>query len=492
MEPAVRRRTGAAFTRRSFMCAVTRIVALAALLALAQPLSSQVEDGWIVVSSFKTNQVPSSDNPFVGDGGLWLVHPRIPGPPVPVTGLGSDLTGAGLAGTLYGHGASCVLRLPDGRLVVGEFGRGVGIDLHVLTLDGASVALGGDTTLFCGTASLFAEAGGFWGKGGGILQLALLPDGRLLMAVWGIVSGPLKDAHVGLADLGSGEITRVDTGPPGLFSEIVNAIAVDASGTTAYLGTVSSPGQIYTLDVPGGGQPAFLGGLPADVVMDLAVDNDGGLLVGCFDSDVFKMDPGSGSLTPLGLPIQVYAALAVERVTGNHLASQHTDVSAVPPVAWISLVETGPTLTPLLIPPPGGIGLLTGMDVNPDPETYGPASPGANEYAWALAPNPGGLPQAGNLGFSLTLESSPAGAPGVLIAGLEPLVPPVPILGGVLLSVNPLSLVFSRPLAGSPTETIPLPIPLDPNLVGKMLFLQSGHLEGGALAASDAIKLTVL
>src|SRR4030095_12309557 len=113
----------------------------------------------------------------------------------------------------------------------------------------------------------------------------------------------------------------------------------------------------------------------------------------------------------LGFPPQVYNALAVERVTGNYVVMQHVDASAVPAYDWLSLVEPGPSFTQLLSPSPEVIGVISGIDLNPDPETFGDASPGANLYEWVLAPNPGGLPSAGDLSFSLTLKSSPGGAP---------------------------------------------------------------------------------
>ncbi len=459
------------------MFSALRIAALTALLGIAQPLSGQVYDGWIVVSSFRTTELPSTFNPLVGDGGLWLVHPRIPGPPIQVSGLGSDLTGHGVDGP--GQGANCVLRMPDGRLLVGETGSGVGLDLHVLTLQGTSVAPSGDAVLPCGFASILTS--------GGIHQLALLPDGRVLMAVWGIVSGPLAGDRLGIADLALGTVTPVvATG----FSGDVNAVAVDHAGSTVYLGVnIGSAGALYSIPA-GGGPGTFIQSMPANI-MNLAVDNDGGVLVGCFGTDMFKVDPTSGIATPLGFPPQVYNALVVERVTGNYVVMQHVDASAVPAYDWISLVEPGPTFTQLLFPPPEGIGVISGIDLNPDPETFGDASPGANLYEWKLTPNPGGLPSVGDLSFSLTLQSSPGGAPGVLVGGLAALSPPLAV-SGTLLLVDLSPLVVFKPVAGVPTQELHLPVPPDSSLVGVEVFLQSGHVELGGFASSAGIKLTIL
>jgi len=463
----------------------TRIAVFGFLLGLARPLHSQVPDGWSVVSSFKTNQIPTPLAPFQGDGGLWLVHPRIPSPPLPVTGLGPDLTGAGLAGTITAHGANCVLRLPDERLAVGEIGRGVSIDLHILTLGAVGpggVPVTADATLFCGTASLL-------GEGGGIHQMALLPDGRVLMAVSGIAVGPLGGDHLGIADLAAGTVSPVAASG---FLDNTNALTLDASGTTAYLGTfdTQTSGALYSLGVPAGGVAAHIVDLPAGV-MNLALDNDGQLLVGCFLQDLLKVDPSTGGVTPLGLAIDVYNAVAVEKVTGNYFVQQQ-DTTVVPPPAWISLVEPGPSVTQLLLSLPGGIGAVSGIDQNHDPETFGPASPGASSYEWLLAPNPGGLPLAGSP-FSLTLAATPGAT---AIAGLFalskfPYDPPVPALG-VLLNVDFGSIILSKPLTGAPLEQVDLPIPPQPSLVGVELFAQAGYLEPGGFAASSGLALTIL
>lgn len=451
-----------------------------ALALLALPLSGQVPDGWdgwVVASAFRSTEIG-----FPGDGGLWLIHPRIPGPPIPVTGLGPDLTGAGLPGPLASHGANCVLRLPDGRLAVGETGRAVAIDLHVISLAGTSV--GGDAPLFCGTATAL-------GEGGGVHQLALLPDGRVLMAVWGIAGGPLAGESVGIADLAAGTVAGVAvSGTNGS----VNALALDASGTTAYFGTFQSEsaGAIYSLAAPAdGGTVAHVANLPAGV-LNLALDNDGGLLAGCFGSDVFKVDPSTGIVTPLGLAPMVCNALAVESVTGNYFVGQHTDPAVVPPSGWVSLVEPGPALTQLLLPPPGGWGVLSGMDVNHNPSTYGPASPGASSYEWMLAPNPRGLPLVGSA-FSLTLAADPGGSAlaGLFVMGQDPYVPGLPALG-VVINVDFASIIFSKPLLGTPQETVGLTIPPQPALVGVTLYAQAGYLELGGYAASSGLELTIL
>ncbi len=459
------------------MVSMTRMAAVSALALLAPALAAQSYDGWILVSTARTTEIPTPTNPFQGDGGLWFVHPLSTVAPVPVTGLGPELTGAGLPGPLVCHGANCVLRLPDGRVLVGAANGGMPVHLHVMTLAGAGVT--SDQQIFCGTSVAM-------GDGGGIQQLARLPDGRILMALWGMASGPLGGADLGIADLAAGSVSTAPlTGTTG----DVNALALDASGTQAFLGTTLGDVYSYDLQEPLSGAAVQVAHLPGTSVMNLALDNDGDLLIGCFYGDVVEFDPDTGSLTPLGLPTQVYNALTVERVTGTHIVVQHGSEAVVPITSWVAR-ETGGSVSPL-----GGAnwGLMTGMDVDPNPEAFGPATPGASTYTWSLAPSPGGLPVVGNPAFGLELVSSPVGWPGVLLVSNEALVPPVMVLGA-LLNVDPFKLVlplFPLPALAGP-QFIKLSIPPQPALVGADVFVQSGRLELGGVAASSGVKLTIL
>lgn len=463
------------------MMSTTCRSALLALPLLA-PVSAGLQsyDGWILVSTGHTTEIPTASNPFQGPGGLWLVHPTIPGLPVQVTGLGPDLAGMELQ-----SGPNCVLHLPDDRVLAGEWGLGVLIDLHVLTLTGAHVSA--DVKIPCGTS---------WVGGGGINQVALLPDGSILMAVQDIVSGPLADAHLARADLEAGTVAPITvSGLPALFG--MNALAVDPSGTTAYLGTndAADQGAVYSVlveELDGSPSAVHVADLPA-MVGNLAADNDGQVLAGCFFSDVVKVDPATGTVTSLGLPPQAFNALAVARVIGLYVVAQHDDESAVPPESWIVYADAGGSMSaPLVIPPPGGWGLMTGLDVNHDPETFGPSSPGANTYEWSLAPNSGGLPIAGSLGFGLDLVSSPGSAAGLLLVSKAALASPVDFLGALLL-VDPGQVVLSQAVpAVFGEQFLGLPIPPQPSLVGISLFVQAGFLEPGGVAASRGVKLTIL
>ena len=73
---------------------------LLAALDLCAGARAQVPDGWYVVSGNKDGLITS---PHIG--GLFFLHPRTPGVPITVTGLGPDLTGAGTTGVYQGAAA---------------------------------------------------------------------------------------------------------------------------------------------------------------------------------------------------------------------------------------------------------------------------------------------------------------------------------------------------------------------------------------------------
>src|SRR5262245_18341579 len=117
-----------------------RICAAFLLDALAKA-EGQVPDGWYVFSSFRGGR-PYSPGPggtatYPSVGGLRLLHPRTPGPPVPITGLAPALVGS--VGGIGAEGASCVVRRPsDGALLVGNISPAPAsvVGLHILALNG--------------------------------------------------------------------------------------------------------------------------------------------------------------------------------------------------------------------------------------------------------------------------------------------------------------------------------------------------------------------
>ncbi len=438
-----------------------RILAWAFLCAAA---GAQVPDGWYVVSGFAS---PS------GTGGLFFVHPRNPGAPIPVLGLGPDLTGT--AGMPFGNqGANSVLRAPDGSLIVGEtLPRGGPLDLHVLTLTGATVA--SDTTFTLGSA--FSPSS--------VVQCALLPNGEILVGVTGVTTGPLAGEMLGLVDPATGSVAPIPISPAPLG--IFNALAVDSSGTVAFLGMVSAlplgPSDIYSVAVPGGGPPAFGAPVPG-VIQNLDLLPSGNLVASTgFSQDLFVIDTATAATTPIPTSVFSPTGVAVESVTGGYAVTTNFTTPS------IHFVDASGATTPLSTI--GGGAGLSGIDVNPNPEAFGTGTSGANTYSWALAPNPGGLPTVGNAGFSVTVSSTSGSTAGWI--GFSSLPGTGVVLFGVSLWIDLASLLFLVPMPAS--GTLPLPIPPVPALAGLQGYLQTFHLDLAlpfGIAASPGLEVTVL
>ncbi|HET6203667.1 MAG TPA: hypothetical protein VFI25_12805 [Planctomycetota bacterium] len=471
---------------------LTGAFGVAVAFSAASSLRAQVPDGWYVVSSFRRQNLSE-------DGRLFFVHPRSPStlvPPIQVTGLGCDLTGA-CTGGANEQGANCVLRRPsDGALIVGELSTipGTVIDLHILSLNGATVA----------TDNLFPIGTGA-GNGSQIAQCALLPTGDVLVGVADIVSGPLGGAILGIVNPNTGVVVPVPVSPLpiGMLSgAFVNAATADAAGTTAYFGLFHNAtfSEVWSVPIPGGGTPTQISALPLGVSA-LAFDNSGFLVVsGLYGPDpcIYRIDPSipypASNLTAAATAIGDANGLAMERVTGNYAV-----VSGFgPPPGTAYWMTPAGAATQLTFGYLGWWGAKSGIEVNPDPETYGTGTPGTSAYTWAIAPNPGGLPTVGNAAFSLTLAASPGPLPaaGFFAASLGRA--NLPVLGFTLL-IDPAQLVLLAPLP--PSGAIPLPIPNDPALVGGpsvtdgQVFLQTFHLDPGAplgIAASEGVEVSVL
>ncbi|HKB14567.1 MAG TPA: hypothetical protein VKF62_00800 [Planctomycetota bacterium] len=429
-------------------------------------------------------------------GGLRLLHPRTPGPPVPITGLAPALVGS--VGGIGPEGASCVVRRPsDGALLVGNISPAPGsvVGLHILTLNGTAVA--SDATYDVGGVS-----GSQFGQ---ISQCALLPNGDILVAVSGLGTGALSGQILGLVkpSVGPpstpGTVVPVAVSPPPPFG-FANAVTTDAAGTTAYVGMFGAMliSQVWSVPLPNGGAPSLVADLPAGVT-SLARQNDGTLIAACIGGppNLFSIDPTApspGNVTPIVTSIGEMNAVAVETVTGNFAVGRTN--SSGPPSAAFWITPGGAATLLSLGPPFSAWGVLSGVAIHPDPESYGSGTPGTNAYAWSLAPNAGGLPTLGNASFNLTLSSIPACAPGVYAVSLGKAAPPIPI-AGVSLNIDPALLVFVAPLPSpcSTTATVPLGIPPDPTLVNGKVFVQTFHFDAGApsgIAASDGVEVTVL
>ena len=325
---------------------VTTLAAFATL-AWASPAPAQVPPGSYVVSSFK-----KSGGFVPGPGGLFVVDPST-GNATSVSGLGSDLTGGASS---KNKGANSVLYVPlDGSLIVGELTpKGAKVDLHRIHVGGTRLL--SDEKFYLGDQTA---------SEGGVVQAALMPDGRILVAVFGIGTGPLAGASLGIVDLPSGAVTPVPVSPP---VGGVNALCLDSTGSTAWFAadnaTTPATSTLYQLSVPAGGAPLACPGTLCNLVAGLAFDDSnqrvvaGGFNGTCPDS-VLEVDPSSCSITPCFTGVQATNGVALVQSTGDVL------LAAVSGGQYGLYRVPNASCAPLLVSwgPIGGWGALSGVTV---------------------------------------------------------------------------------------------------------------------------------
>ncbi len=454
-----------------------RFLAFAAPGLFAASLAAQVPDGYLVFGSFQG---------AAGQNGLFFAHPRDPlSAWIPVTNLPPALA----YDPLGRRGAACVVRRSDGMLLVGERApAGTSVDVHLLRLRGADVTF----------AQLFSVGTSF--NVGEIPQLALLPDGRVVVAATDLAGGPLAQYQtaqyhgegVGILDPDSGGVVPIPIANLNQFPGVINGMAVSPDGATVYIGNYVSTvsGDLWAVPISGG-TAVPIATLPSGA-SNVSVDRDGTVLVTTLNGppNLFRVAPQPPyAVTPVATTTGPLNAIAVEPTTGNYLLA--TANAGVPPRSLAWMTPDGSQENVLLSP---NLATIAGLDVNPDPESYGAATPGLSDYGWRLRPNPGGLPAAGNMGFSLTMDAA-AGEP--LFAFLFVSLRPAAGLRflGLDIHVDFTQLVvdaFQVTLGGP--ATFPLPIPADPSLRGVAVYGQVLLQEAGSqqAAASPGVEITVL
>ncbi len=457
------------------MCHRSRFQVPLVPLLLAAAAAAQVPDGYIVWGSFQGS---------AGVNGIYFSHPRDTAfAPIPVTGLSPAL-----AYDPQGRrGAAALLRRPsDGALIVGERApQGTSVDVHVLTLRGADVV----------HAQLFSV--GTSANVGEIPQLALLPDERIVVAATDLAAGgPLAQfltagyhyEGIGILDTKSGGVVPVPIANLNQFPGVINALAVSRDGQTIYVGNYISVGSGDLWSVPvTGGTATMVASLPFGA-SNLAVDLDGTVLVTTLNgpANLFRYDPATQTTTAVTTASGPLNAIAVERATGNYLLA--TANAGVPSRALLWMDGNG--VEHNLISP--NMATISCLDGNPNPEAYGEGTSGVLAYDWQLAPNPGGLPEVGNLGFSLTMAASQSTtAPAMFVMSLAK-APPTTLFGlQVLVDLAVTSLTFTTLVD---TAALPFPIPPVAALTGMELFAQGFVVEngGGSFAASPGVAFTIL
>ena len=490
-----------------------RIIALVLFLCAlltAQPPSSW--DGWLAVSSFKVNGLPTAAAPFAGNGGIWMLHPRLADQtPLQVTNLPATLTGAGSSAARIGTNSIAWMprspSLPSGGLAVGEISpTGSQVQLHLVSLAGVAattlpIVVG--TAVGSGTTTPF----------GSIDQIVVLPDPaaanlkhRLLFAIRGVNGNGFSAASgtplgfyteygVNLFPL---QLTAVPAGA-------INALCVSPDQTTAYFAMINSPAagqsRIYSVPLPTTLPPAVAAGpvLLATVphyVLSLATRTNGTLIAGLLGPTGPSTQNFALVTVPAGAVSYIsggsYArnSVAVERFTGSIYASREfygpnaMDVMHRPPTGAEVKLSGGPS---------GGWGVVSGCAVAENPSEFGPATSlggaaAAFDVAWDIAnstPNTYLLPRAGAATFAVGVRGTGTfPTDGVGLVWLDFAIPPAPIvLGppytGLTFNVDPLTAFLQWPLtlsAATPTQLIPLPIPPAtplPSPVGAQVYLQA-------------------
>lgn len=445
------------------------------LLSLALPFSgipAQIPQGYGVISHFKSSTAGS--NP----GGIYAypLHDALAGQWI--SGLGTSITGTGSSGVTHGAG-SILVRESDGALVVGQHTpAGLPVDIHVIQLNGFAVAA--DTLLNLGVSS----------GGGNVDQMAWLPDGRVLFIVRGIASGPFAVNRLGILDLVAGTATPV---PVSGLTGTVNALTVDAAGTTAYIGCFNAPAagssRVYSVPLPGGGPATIVATLAGDV-LQLVMQDDGMILVGLGSSvpaGLLLLHPPTGTTGLLHPSLTSVNAMAFDGPTGDRWFVGYEPTGTL--CGLHRLDATAALATPIACGPvTSGVGVASGIAIHRNLRPYGPATATADTAAFALSPNPGGAPLVGNAAFSLTVTSALGVDPGIFV--LSTLAANQPVAGFTLL-VDFAAAFLVLPLAPSPSTSIPLPIPADPQLSGIAVFAQAGFAGPAGLATTSGLRVVI-
>lgn len=428
--------------------------------ASGQMLVAQVPPGWAAYSH--TND-PAQGMP----GGVSLFDP-VAGTVTALTGnpLPAELLGAAPATT---SGAECVLvRDSDGVIFAGCLNRTTGATTHVYRIDLNGTAVTNVTAYPVGTS----------GGASYIEQMQWLPDGRILFAhrgLQGIGQG------VGTLDPVSGTVSLRASGVGFVFER---ALALSPDGSTAYIGTSYNNAQVYRLPVAGTGLASLLCNVPANGSYQCQVDHRGRVYLATYASGVYEIDPVAVPVTAqLVTAVGQPTAMGIDRVTGQLL------VGTIGPsmgFSWLDPVTQ--TLTP--IPGTYPTNSPTGVAFRHTLAPYGTAAPGSNAHTWQWQANAGGAPTAGNLGFSVTMLSTPGTNVGILaISGgaVAPYNIPSPSVVNVLVDAAQLG-AWVLVLPSTPATT---PIPIPPGLPAMDVFLQTFHLDNGAWLGTEGLRVSV-
>lgn len=445
---------------------------LVALAGFASAAVAQIPPDHLVVASFR-----GASFGYPGADGITLVNlSSSPASAQAMTSLPALCSGAGLNAA----GNQCTVHLAtNGKLVAtgGDLDTApVPIEIYVIT-PGASpgTSAANVVTYPLGTYTNV--------NGVGVSAMAELGDGRVLLALDPTsVGGPFAGQALVILDPslppGPGAFTAVPV--PAMPYGDVNAMAVDIEAQLAYF---SIGNNIWRVPVPGGGYPALIANTPQ--IHALAVESDGQILAGGPLANftaawLRRIDPVTRVVTNFANVTSLAGAvnaLYVEPVTGDLF------FGFVPLPGPCSVQRLSPrTSTGSIAPVNSMTSCISGIDAHSRLEVYGAASGTAPIARWQLAPNPGGAPVPGNLGFSLTCSAEP-GASYLWALGFARANVPVTTSPPVTLYVQPETVMLL------PTNTMALPIPAIPALAGVQIFAQCAQLlPGGGVRATSGLQ----
>jgi len=470
---------------------------LFALLASGAGLSAQVPENAVVVA---TGQVPKLNPGATGKSGLFYVSlptATSPGGTITtLTGLPSELT---VDPNKPGGATSVVRRHRDGTLFVGDMATNGGpIHVHILKMNGAHVTTMRKVVLGQGPAAPNAArpVGG----------LALLPDGRVLVAAGNLVSGPMAGWKIAILDDRPAVPTLTRIVPAAAMTyPVIFGVAVSPDGSTAYALNHSwapfsyYPAVLYAVDLTRSDYPvAVLHTWPNHVVTKLAVDRDGAIHAAGgqlpssnpFNPSIFKIVYDKLKKTVKvtkfdGLTKVALTGIALERANGRFVLVSNSFPNYTKSVDDFSVLTTDSSgkLSVLTGPPAGGWGSPMDVAINDAFEPYGHTRDEQRHW-FAEFPNPGGLPEVGNANFSVTMQSNGNPTLSRLLIGLAPT---NTMVAGVRLLVEPV-VVLGVP---KPTYEWKFPIPNHPVYRGLKVYMQGAHYEAGKWGVSRGLEVVI-
>lgn len=473
------------------MTHLTHLLSLAAAAAFALTAPAQVPEGSAVVGTVYLNS---------GTPGLYVVDLQTAAVTA-ITGLPADLT----AMSPNQGSWSAALRSSDGAIIVGEVTSGA-VHVHVLHLTGMAVTSA--AKFYLGTPS----------AGVGRAHVVALPNDLIYVSVTAssmggtapTLAGPLSATGHGILDTSTSPPTlnplpAVSGFPTGFpYPLFAGGVVVDPTGTRFYQ-LFSSPFLAPTI---GARLMTFdfatltwceVAHWPGEGALGLVMDDDGTLHVSASvyqssqDHVVHSLRPDGcipGPITTVTslLPLNT-AAFAMDRCSGKFL--QGTVDGGAVTTNKLSLIDpaTGEVTLVTAGPASGWARIGGAVAINNQIESYGNTSDGQNRYTFANFPNPGGKPNLGNSGFSLTMAAVET-TPVLSVLGLSLGRGSLSALGiNVLLDLNTLVAV---PTPAGTLSSYPLPIPVAAGLVGQEFTAQSVHLEaGGNFAASAGLSFVI-